>query len=123
MLTLDSNILIYYLQDEKEVVKKFDSWRTSGERFCISIITKIELLSYPKITAEEIEKVNKFLREFQIIILDEVIATKVAEIRRKYKLLLADAIIATTAFFTKSTLITRNIKHFRKIKEIKVKSI
>lgn len=123
MLILDTNPLIYYFQGEKEIIKKLDSWRGTGQRFGISIITKIELLSYPKITLEEIEKINNLLKEFRIFNVDETVASKAAEIRRKYKILLADAIIAATTFFTKSTLITRNIKHFRKIKEIKVKSI
>ena len=123
MIVLDTNILIYYFQGEREIIEKLDSQRASEQKFGISIITKIELLSYPKITSEEIKKINNLLKEFRIFNVDEVIASKATEIRRKYRIPLADAIIAATAFFTKSPLVTRNIKHFQKIKEIKVKSL
>ncbi len=47
MLTLDTNIIISYLNDEKPVVDRLLQWKEQGEGFIISVITEIETLSYP----------------------------------------------------------------------------
>jgi predicted nucleic acid-binding protein len=44
MLTLDTNIIISYLNDEKTVVDKLLRWKERGEGFIISVVTEIETL-------------------------------------------------------------------------------
>jgi predicted nucleic acid-binding protein len=43
-----------------------------------------------------------------------------AELRRKYNLKLADAVVAVTAILTNSKLITRDIRDFKKVKELEI---
>lgn len=120
MILLDTNVIIYYLQGELSAVNKIEKLRQDGEIFAVSIITKIELLSYPLISSEETEKIHKLLKECYIVYLNEMVAERVVELRKKYKILLADTIIATSGLAINAPLLTRNIKHFKKIKEIKL---
>ena len=120
MILLDTNVIIYYLQGEVSTVRKIRKLRQDGEIFAVSIITKIELLSYPLISPDETEKINNLLQECYIVYLNELVAEKVVELRKKYKVLLADIIIAASGLAINAPLLTRNIKHFEKIKEIKL---
>lgn len=120
MVILDTNVIIYYLQGELSAVRKIQKLREAGEIFAVSIITKIELLSYPLISPDEIEKINNLLQECYIVYLNETVADKVVELRKKYKILLADVIIAASGLAINASLLTRNIKHFKKIREIKL---
>lgn len=120
MIILDTNIIIYYLQGELSAVNKIKKLQQDGEIFAVSIITKIELLSYPLISPEETGKINTLLQECYIVYLNEMVAEKVVELRKKYKILLADTIIAASGLAINAPLLTRNIKHFKKIKEIKL---
>lgn len=74
MFTLDTNILIGYLNDDKKVTGQLLAWREAGNRFFISVITEIEILSFTLLTAEEIFKIQRFLQEFTIIPLDTQLA-------------------------------------------------
>jgi len=104
---LDSNILIEYLNGQGKIVSYVDS--ISKRATCnISIISKIELISFPQLTAPEVKKILAFLANFQNIMLTEEIALKAAEIRRKKKLKLPDAVIASTAIVLKATLVSRD---------------
>ena len=53
--------------------------------------------------------------------LDNEISKKTGEFKRKYDILLDDCIIAATAFLQKCKIWTKDIKDFKKIKEIEVK--
>jgi predicted nucleic acid-binding protein len=83
----------------------------------ISFINRIELLS--RLVPE-----NKYFQEFievcQIIDLNENIILKTISIRRSRKIQIPDAIIAATAIIYDLTLITHNIKDFKKIPNLKL---
>ncbi|MCD6500790.1 type II toxin-antitoxin system VapC family toxin [bacterium] len=123
MFTLDTNIIIYYLKDESKVLKFLREEILAGSRFFISTITEAELFGYPQITSEEAIRINEVLATLSIIPIDSQIARLAGLFKRKYQISLPDAIIAATTYLTNSTLVTRNIRDFQKIKEIKVKSI
>lgn len=124
MIVLDTNVLIYYFQDKPKVVSQLNAWRKKRIKFLISSISEVEILAYPKITKVEINKIKRFLRaELESIPLGSILAHKAAEFKRKYKTKIADSIIAAVAYKTKSTLATRNIKDFQKIKEINLVKI
>lgn len=91
--------------------------------FFISIITKAELLSHPAITKEEIENIEGMLLYMTVVPFDDSICELAAEIRRTYTIKLPDAAIAATAIHKESTLLTRNVKDFREIKELEVQSV
>jgi len=118
MYTLDTNILIYYLEGDSLVREDFVRWLLGGERLFISAITRIELLAAPILDKEEEEKIYKLLASLVMLPVDVQIADAAARIRRTYKIPLGDSIIAATAFLTHAPLVTRNLRDFRKIKEI-----
>jgi predicted nucleic acid-binding protein len=86
----------------------------------ISIITNIELLASKNISNQEYSLLEKFIPISNIYPVGiDLVATSI-DIRQNYKLKLADAIIAATAYVHNLTLVTRNIKDFNNIKEIKL---
>jgi predicted nucleic acid-binding protein len=125
MIFIDTNVIINYFKAEARAVNFFEKYKNK-DTFGISIITKIELTSYPNITEEELLKIEEFLKEFIIIPVDENIASICSYIRRKYKTKLGDSIIAATAIYYNSPLLTFNIfniRDFKKIKELKLISL
>ncbi len=110
---IDTNILIYYfngliLIDDEKVNKIL---KTS---FNISIITKIEFLSWSKLTQDPTldKKAKKFLSYATLFDLDDLVAHKTIEIRRKFKTKTPDAIIAATALVHNMSVVTNNISDF-----------
>jgi len=123
MYTLDTNVLIYFLKDDPLVVRFLRENILKGSRFFISAITEIELLSYPKISQAELIKIEDILKTLSNIPVDSQIARLASFFKRKYKISLPDSVVAATAYLTNSTLLTRNIRDFQKIKEISIKLI
>ena len=116
---IDTNILIYVLANV------FPNNRENLESILensldISIVSKVELLSYSKLSNAEIENIRAFLLEANIHFIDEQIAEKTIEVRKKYGLKLPDAFIAATALVKNLILVTRNEKDFEKIAELEV---
>ena|SRR3989338_3721344 len=123
MLTLDTNAVIYYLKDDADAVELLEPLIRTRTPLFIATITELELFSLPTITAEESNRIEAVLPLFSIFPLDSRIARKAAEIRRMYRLKIADSIIAATALFTNSTLLTRNIKDFKRISGLPVQAV
>lgn len=121
MFTLDTNIVIYYAAGDKAVAS-FLSANQSGLFYLPSIVVT-EFLSYPLIDAHTKTLFRLFAEQTTIINLDYRVAELSAEIRKNYNLKLADAVIAATALITNSALLTRNIRDFKKVKELKVLKI
>lgn len=111
---IDTNILIYVLannfpKDRDGLVQALAS------SYRISIVTKVEMLSYGKLSDSDMEKIRDFVAEALVYFIDESIADKTIEIRKKHGLKLPDAFIAATALQHSLTLVTRNEKDFEKI--------
>ena len=85
----------------------------------ISIISKIEVLSY-KTTKTEYTFLQNFCKDALVIELNDDIVTKTIELRIEHKLKTPDAIIAATALVYNMILITRNISDFGKIKGLTI---
>lgn len=118
MFTLDTNIVIYYAAGDKKVASFLSA--NQSEEFYLPSITAVEFLSYPLIDARAKALFRLFAGQTTIINLDYYIAELSAEIRKNYNLKLADAVIAATAISTNSILLTRNIRDFKKVKELKL---
>jgi predicted nucleic acid-binding protein len=76
----------------------------------ISVITEIELLSFPRITEEQETKITSFLEKRKIVPLTEAIKHKTIEFRRRANTKLPDSIIAATSIVSNALLITRDKK-------------
>ena len=114
-LVLDTNIVLFHLANrlQKPLEKK---------QYAISIITEIELLSYPKIQANETNLIENFITQTTVIKLTNSIKIETVALRKKYNLKLPDAIIAATASRLQSPLVT-NDKKLLRISEIDAISV
>jgi predicted nucleic acid-binding protein len=86
----------------------------------ISVITKIELLSWVTEEKDLYQKVVIFVEDSMVYPLSEEVASKTIELRRKYKLKTPDAIVAATAVCHKLTLLTDNERDFKAIKGLRI---
>lgn len=120
---VDTNILIDYLRGNKKI---FDVLAGKKIRIYYSIVTKKELLKVPGLSGQEAATIHKILKTLRPIRIDPHIAQATAmllDIYKKERLLMPDAVIAATAWVKKMPLLTRNVKHFRFIKEINVNTL
>lgn len=119
-MVIDTNILIYYLNQQlPELVKaQVDKAILSG--CTISIITRIEVLGWQGHTKQSLIAARALLSLFEEINLNQAIADCCIELRTTYKIKLPDAIIAATALVQKQTILSRNEDDFIKIAGLNV---
>jgi predicted nucleic acid-binding protein len=119
-LLIDTDIVIDALKGIKPAKELFRN--NEIDLYC-SILTKKELLSKAGLTNTERKRVVNLLAEIKVLKIDETIIKKFHLLVSKYgerQDALADYVIAATAWAKKLPLLTRNRKHFEKIKEIKL---
>ena len=120
-MTVDANIIIAYLTGDATVVEVLSDWKKSGVPLFLSSVVEAEILSFADWTNEERGEVETFLEEhFVPIPFDRTVARLAATIRRTTRIKLPDAAIAATALFTGSSLVTRNIRDFRRISKLTI---
>lgn len=120
MITFDTNCIIYYLEDDPTVVPVVEGLLHTSPRPLIATVTELELFSFPFLTVAETERIERFIATCTVVLLNSQIARIGAGLRREYRLKTPDSIIAATALFTNSTLLTRNVKDFKKISGLSV---
>jgi predicted nucleic acid-binding protein len=89
-LLLDTNIVIYFLKGEKEVVENV----SKAENIAISFITEIELNCYD-VKRDEMTKISSFIKQVEIFYPDRLTVKHTIDIRKSAGLKLPDAIICT----------------------------
>ncbi len=114
---IDTNAVIDYL-DNKLPDKAGELMDGIDSR--ISVITRMELLSWPGASQEQTLILNEFINASEVFALEEPVIVKAVDIRKTVKSKLPDAIIAATAIVNNLSLITRNTKDFDKIQELEV---
>jgi hypothetical protein len=123
-MTVNSNIIIAYLSGDFEVKENLSNWQLRGLSFLLSTVVETEVLSFPKFTPEELQFTLKFLEEnFLSIPFSREIARIAAKLRQSHRLKFPDAAIAATAIYTDTPLVTRNIRDFKKIPNLKLLKI
>jgi len=110
-LLVDTNIILYALKGDVALAELIHD-----QDLYISFITRIELLSYPKIDPESIDLIERFLKQVPVIESNPVINADAIVLRRKSGLEVPDAIIAASARFIGSRLLTAD-KDFKKAEE------
>ena len=83
----------------------------------VSIISEIEVLSFPDLTVKDTLLIKDFLSECYIVDIEPVIKDITIKIRSKYKVKLPDAVIAATAIYFDLPLFTMD-KGFKKIDDL-----
>jgi predicted nucleic acid-binding protein len=87
---------------------------------CVSIITKIEVLGYHLLTSKEKALFEDFFSTIDVLGISEIIANTAIHLKQNNKLTLGDSLIAATAIENNLKLITKNVKDFNKIKNLKL---
>lgn len=114
-LLLDTNIILYFLGGNlKEPL--------ADNEYCVSVITQLELLSYPALDKEAESIIKTFLKQIEIIDINPAIVIETIQIRKKYKFKLPDSIILATALFLDVEILS-NDNHFAKVSELKCKNL
>ena len=108
---IDTNIVLYLLGGDKTLISILDD-----KNLYISFITQLEILSYPGILNDEIDKIQDFINECVVLEISPYIKEYAIKYRREWKLKLPDAIIAATASFINAPLVTAD-KDFKKLEE------
>ncbi len=123
---LDSNILIYFLKGQKDVIQKVIS--LSKDDLYITIINYTELLygiyNSNKITQNK-EKILPFLENFKILSFDknssEIFAKLKAKLKKNGNIVAdMDLMIASIAISNNAILFTNNLKHFSRIEGLNI---
>jgi len=118
---IDTDILIDHLRGldkAKEYLKKIESGKVKG---VISVITEAELSAGESMRDILVQmKVRRLVRILEKVEVTSEIAWKAGELRRDYKCRLMDALIAATALKLNLKLVTRNVKHYVRIKGLEI---
>jgi len=121
-MTIDSNILISYLNGERLTVETLSEWEKEGRTLFISSVSVCEVLSLPHLDNNDINGIKIYLEGFISVSFDDKIAETAALLRRLYRLSMADAAIGATAIRYEVPLVTRD-QDFRAVKEIQIVEI
>ena len=116
---IDTNVAIYYfgLTLSTESEKFIEQILCAG--YYISVINRIELLGFKRISENEADAFNSFISNSIILDLEEEVIIETIKLRKKYNIKLPDAIIAATCIVNDCSLITNNIKDFEQIIELR----
>jgi len=98
---LDTNAIIYAINRKLRFPKG---------TYAVSVITKLELLSWPQLTQEEEQKLRQVLSALSVIELEHAIQESSVKVRRATSLKLPDSIISATAMSIGSILVTDDEK-------------
>ena len=118
MLLLDSNILIYALSGKYPPLLS----RLTSESVLVSVVSKIEVLGYHRLSAADQAVANHFFGLIPIVGLDDAVVERSIQLRQARKMSLGDAIIAATALDKNCTLLTANVDDFRHIEGLKIEA-
>ncbi len=123
MLVLDTNAIIYRLAGEAAVSNLIITKVLEGEELVVPATSVVEFLSFPKISDLEISRFNIFLGQTRVAALDLPLAQMAGRLRKDYRMSLGDSVVAATALSFRATLVTRNVKDFKKVRGLKLLSI
>ncbi len=128
-MVLDSDILIYFLKGKKEIVDEVLSIPTD-ELYTTRInYTELYYGAYNSSRVNQnLEKIEPFLKNFKILEFDEnsshIFAKLKARLKKEGNIIAdMDLMIASITIANKQELFTNNVRHFERVKELKVKSV
>ena len=114
---LDTNVVIGFLTGAEAARRLVSSSGAELSKFAVSVITRIELLSFPSLAEEEERRIEELLAALSIIPLDERIEAAAITLRRRARLKLPDAVIAASAQVYGLELVTLDTRLQRALEE------
>jgi len=126
-ICLDTEFISEYLHRNKDARKKLEELRLGGTRLATVSISAFEIYYVPFRFGgkQSLERTNRFLDAIQVIPVTLESAKMAARIqaellRRGTPIGIRDTLIAGVALTEEIPVLTRNLKHFRRLKEIPV---
>ncbi|MFH1825493.1 MAG: PIN domain-containing protein [Candidatus Firestonebacteria bacterium] len=117
---IDTDVLINHINKKKDTLIKLSE--RENIILSLSVLNKFELYRGAR-TIKDKDIINDIVRFFDVIIVDDQIAEKAAELSQLgnlYSLGIMDLIIAATCILHNLILVTENKKHFKLIPEIEI---
>jgi predicted nucleic acid-binding protein len=100
-ILLDTNAVLYFLGGRLAAP-------LPRAAFYVSVITEMELLSYPALSQEDEAEIHAFLGDVSVVDLISEIKHVAIALRRQHRLKLPDAVIAATARYLNAELWTND---------------
>ncbi len=122
-LLVDTDIIIDYL---KEVTPARDLFKSKSIDIYCSVLSKKELLSKVGLSNSERKRIMRLMSRLKVLKIDKNISNKYMLLIKEYgerQDSIVDYIIAATAWAKNLPLLTRNRKHFERIKEIELSPV
>jgi len=118
---LDSDVLIDHLRGYRAYAGYIARYERGELKGYVSVITVAELFAAKRTREiEERRRVERLLSLFTVVPVNVSIATLAGELRRDYGLNLPDAIVAATALDLGLVLVTRNIRHYQRVPNLRL---
>lgn len=111
-IVLDTSLIINLFNGIEEVQKLIN-----GRDLFVSVISEIEILSFPKLSFDDSRLLKQFLSECYIVDIEPAIKEITIDIRSRFKIKLPDAVIAATAIYYNMPLFTMD-KGFKRITDL-----
>lgn len=125
--TLDTNIITAFLKNDLRVVQRVSDYLELFEKLTINIISYYEILRGLKDLGneEKLKRFEDFIQENELVSIRKNTVEKAAEIyaylKKEGNLIEdADILMASTAIVEDLVLITNNIKHFKRVKGLRI---
>ena len=120
---LDTNVVIYYVGGEIKTLRKLIPIMRSYATVMLPSIVITELWSGKQTPLTEITAIEAFIATLVVIPLEMQVARSAGILRRDYNLSIGDSIVASTALTMGSTLLTRNIRDFKKVPNLLLEAV
>lgn len=121
-LLIDSDILIHHSRGNPDAAE-FLRAHSIDSRLCISSVSEMELLTGAQ-DKSELRRIERFLKRFDVVKIDEVICDQAVRYVRRFalshRLEAPDALIAATAIVRRMRLATGNSRDYEFIPGLKV---
>lgn len=122
MYVLDTNAIVYYVNNDPQAVTVLSPILTQ-EIIIVPSVVIVELWSSSNVSKTEMHTIETFLNSTLVVNLDAILGKTAGTLRRDYRMSLGDSVVAATALATKATLLTRNIRDFKKIPGLQIKRV
>ncbi len=118
---LDGNVVIDALAGLPHAAKVLHQARNEANiSILYSAITRIEVLAFPSLTAQEETAIQQLLDQFEEVAVTNAVIERAILIRKAARIKIPDALIAASAHVHQAIVITRNVEDFARVPDLKV---